>query len=42
MLADMTADFESALEMCEENIDNGSMLKKIEKLREFTNNSQNA
>ena len=27
MLADMTTSFESALEICEENIDNGSMLK---------------
>jgi len=42
MLADMTTGFESALKMCEENIDNGSMLKKIEQLREFTNKSQNA
>ena len=42
MLADMTTSFESALEICEENIDNGSMLKKIEQLREFTNNNQNA
>ena len=42
MLADMTTNFESALEMCEENIDNGSMLKKIEQLREFTNKNQNA
>jgi len=42
MLADMTTGFESALKMCEENIDNGSMLKKIEQLREFTNNNQNA
>lgn len=42
MLADMTTGFESAFKMCEENIDNGSMLKKIEQLREFTNKSQNA
>ena len=42
LLADMTTDFESALEICEEKIDNGSMLKKIEQLREFTNKNQNA
>ncbi len=42
MLADTTTGFESALKMCEENIDNGSMLKKIEQLREFTNKNKNA
>ena len=42
MLADKTTGFESSLKMCEENIDNGSMLKKIEQLREFTNKNKNA
>ena len=42
LLADMASDFESALEICEEKIDNGSMINKIEQLREFTNKNQNA
>ncbi len=37
LLADITKDFESALKICEDKIDDGSMLEKINQLREFTN-----
>ena len=37
LLADVTKDFESALEICEAKIDDGAMLEKVKQLREFTN-----
>ena len=37
LLADITKDFESALKICEDKIDDGAMLEKINQLRDFTN-----
>ena len=42
LLADITKDFASALEICEDRIDDGTMLEKIQQLREFTNKTENA